>query len=1041
MRPRVFVVVTLLFALSTAALAQDAAAEARALSDRAFARAEAGETDGVEELYRRALAMQEKALPPDDPEIAVTLDRLAEFLAVVAGAPARAVELHERAVAIRERALGPDHRLLAESLNNLASTYMDVGRLEDAEAPYLRALAIHERVHGPEDRNVAEVLNNLALLYKKMERFAEVAPRYERALAIFEKALGPDHEKVGNTLHNLASLYLDTNDLARAEPLFERALGVLERALGPDHARIATTLNSLATLYRLKADYARAEPLLERALAIAERQRGPEHPAVAQPLNTLASLHVQRGDYARAEPLFARALAIFEKSLGAEHPNVATVLMNLAEVDRLEGRAAAAEARFLRALAIREKAFGAEHAAVAQALTNLALVEQELGRDAALVEGRLSRALAIREKAFGAGHVTVAHSLVNLGWFHRRRGDLARAEPAYARALAIREAALGPDHPETALVLSNMSEMYLASGDAARAVAAQQRASDSRERDAARNLMAGSERQKVLYLDQTSREYWRALTLLFGAGRGRVDAGRLALEMVLRRKGRALDAMAQSVEALRARASDADRALLDDLAAARARVTSLTVQGPRTPDAAAYRAELAEARERVERLEREVGARLAGVRAATRPVVLADVVAAIPEGAALVEIASYFAYDAKAMKYGDRRYAALVVARGAEPRSVDLGDAGRVDDAVAALRAAMRDRRRDPDPAARALEALVFRPLAPLVGDRRHVIVSPDGELNLVPFAALVDEAGRQLIERYTFTYLSSGRDLLGRVRDGARSTAPLVVADPDFGPVPEAGDERSVRLRPGADVAPAGLLERLAFPPLPGTAAEARRVARALPGAVVLTGARATKRALVEARSPEILHVATHGFFVADDAPGDADARTIRLVNSASGQTSGATIAALAADFRDPLVRSGLALAGANREGSEGVLTALEASGLDLWGTRLVVLSACDTGVGEVRAGDGVYGLRRALVLAGSESQLMSLWPVQDAATRDLMARYYGALREGLGRGEALRRAQQALRASPATRHPYFWAGFIQSGAWGPLGAARGGK
>ena len=127
------------------------------------------------------------------------------------------------------------------------------------------------------------------------------------------------------------------------------------------------------------------------------------------------------------------------------------------------------------------------------------------------------------------------------------------------------------------------------------------------------------------------------------------------------------------------------------------------------------------------------------------------------------------------------------------------------------------------------------------------------------------------------------------------------------------------------------------------------------------------------------------------------------------------------------------------DRSGNDdGVLTALEAAGLDLWGTKLVVLSACDTGVGEVLNGEGVQGLRRALVLAGSESQMMSLWPVSDRGTRDLMVEYYRALRSGAGRNEALRQIQLRMLRDPKRRHPFYWASFIQSGEWANLDGKR---
>jgi CHAT domain-containing protein len=162
-------------------------------------------------------------------------------------------------------------------------------------------------------------------------------------------------------------------------------------------------------------------------------------------------------------------------------------------------------------------------------------------------------------------------------------------------------------------------------------------------------------------------------------------------------------------------------------------------------------------------------------------------------------------------------------------------------------------------------------------------------------------------------------------------------------------------------------------------------------------------------------LHLATHGFF---------------LENSADKTK-----------IENPLLRSGLAFAGANaRSGDkdDGILTAMEASGLNLWGTKLVVLSACDTGLGEIHNGEGVYGLRRSFVLAGAESVVMSMWPVSDYVTRELMTNYYKNLKNGMGRGEALRQVQLEMIKRPNRRHPFYWASFIQSGEWANLDGHR---
>jgi CHAT domain-containing protein len=420
-----------------------------------------------------------------------------------------------------------------------------------------------------------------------------------------------------------------------------------------------------------------------------------------------------------------------------------------------------------------------------------------------------------------------------------------------------------------------------------------------------------------------------------------------------------------------------------------------------------------------------------------QPVTVERVQEEIPADAALVEL---IAYDplrtekraAGGLRLGERRYAAYVLRRRGEPAFADLGDAATIDRAVTELRDALDNpRSANSRRVARALDEMIMRPVRRLLGDERLLLLSPDGALNLLPFNALLDEHSRYLIENYTIVYLTSGRELLRpRAQAGSRQP-PVIIANPlfDAGPRPEGEEDDALDGR-SSD------FTKLKYSPLPGTAAEARAIGELL-GVSPLTQEQATEKALKQAASPYILHVATHGFFLSEREQ--------------------------AARRQNPLLRSGLVLAGvSNRwsgEGEDGILTALEAAGLDLWGTQLVVLSACDTGVGEVSNGDGVAGLRRALVLAGSRSQTMSLWRISDGATKDLMVSYYKRLLAGEGRAESLRQVQLAmlrgqLRPSAENaprkqkgkretgetdsnptakdyRHPYYWASFIPSGDW----------
>ncbi len=1016
----------------------------------------------AEQLYQRALAIQEKVSGPDHPDVVTALNNLARMYSEK-GEYAKVVPLYQRRLAIHEKSLGPEHSDVAYSLNNLAQMYTNTGDYARAEPLFQRALAIQEKSQGPEDPTLADFLNNFAYLYSEKGDYERAESLYQRGLSIYEKRYSPESSFVAKFLNNLAAVYRRKGDYDRAEQFYQRALVIEEKVLGPDSDSVANTLNNLAFLYSHRGDYARAEPLYQRALTIWEKYRGPDHPLVATALGNLASLYGDKGDYDRAEPLYQRALAIREKVQGPEHPDFAGALNNLANLYSSKGDNARAEPLLQRALAVGEKVLGPDHPDVATWLNNLASLYTDKG-DYARAESLGRRALAIWEKALGPGHSDVATALNSLAGIYRSKGDYARAEQFYQRSLAILENDLGLDHPKVAISLNSLGTVYEATGKMEQAVAFHRQAAEVYELNLNRNLGAGSERQKLAYLETLSNQSSKIISLHIRSAPNDPAARDLAITTILRRKGRALDAMTDSIAALRRRATPEDQALLDQLKETRSQLARLALNGPQRTTPAEHRARLKNLEEQTEKLEADISSRYAEFRVLSQPVTTAAVQAAIPAGSALVEFFAYRPFNPKA-KFGAAktppRYVVYVLRREGETRWVELGEAKAIDEAVKKLRQALRDpNRRDVKQLAREVDRLVMDPLRPLLTRSRRIFLSPDGALNLVPFAALVDKSGHYLVRNYEFSYLTSGRDLLRlqAPRQGSRSA--MVVANPDFGESASLGAEgsRGIKLKyQPASGSGSSILSNAFFPSLPGTADEAKALKAMLPDVTVLTGAQATEAALKQADSPRILHIATHGFFLPDVAPVDE----IRGLALSDDNPTFIRI-------ENPLLRSGLALSSANQRKSgaghddDGVLTAEEASALDLWGTKLVVLSACDTGVGEVKNGDGVYGLRRALALAGAETQVMSLWPVSDKATRDLMIEYYKKLLGGSGRSEALREAQLRMLAGgargsdgssrilieeseksarPTTTgqakdysHPYYWACFIQSGEWKKL-------
>jgi CHAT domain-containing protein/Tfp pilus assembly protein PilF len=963
--------------------------------------------------------------------------------------------LGERVLQIREKTLGADHLDVAQLVNDLGRLYYFMAEYARSEEYYQRALTIREKVLGADHPEVAGSLNNIALLYTDIGKYDNAELFYQRALNLLAKSRGAEHPDVAVTITNFAKLYMLIGDYDKAEPLFQRARAIFEKALGPEHPNVTVVLNNLATLYRRRGNFAKAEPIYVGILDIRQKQLGPEHPSLAPPLLNLANFYFyDRGDYEKAEPLYQRAMAIREKTLGREHPDVARVLDNLAVLYKEKEDYAKAEMLHQRALAIKEKVLGPAHIDVVLALNDLAKLYSEGKRDYARAEPLLQRALVIAERSVGPQHPGVAEVLNSYANLYRERGEYAKAEPLYRRALTIRENSLGQEHPQFAESLVDLARLNAAKGDYVQAVAILSRANAIDESNFALQLTIGSERQILKYLSKFSEQTVFTLSLHSRAAPNDAGALDLAFTTLLQRKARGLDAMTDTIATLRRRATPEVRALFEQLTRSRSQLASLKLTETGMGKLDTYRTRVNQLEKEIEKVEVALSLSSDAFRDQKQPVTLSAVQAALPPGSALLEFVYFTPQVLPPEKSMAPRYLAYLLASQGQPKWVDLGEARLVDRAIEAWRKALRNpNRNDVVRRARVLDERLMRPVRSLLskmpGVTRHLLIAPDGSLNLIPFAALIDERNRYLIERYAISYLTSGRDLLRLQTSEESKNAPLVVANPDFGRLASMatrGDLDSVKSQSGNPAQNQIDATRVFFQPLPGTEDEALAIKSLLPNATIFRRKEATESALKQVIGPRILHIATHGFFIDYQDPagisspaGGAGAALAQAKSRTVQFEANLRMSKLAARVKDPLLRSGLALAGVNEgksgDGDDGLLTALEAASLNLSGTKLVVLSACDTGVGEVKNGEGVQGLRRALVLAGSESQVMSLWPVSDEATKDLMTQYYQVLQQGEGRGEGLRQVQlRMLRGRKDQRHPFYWAAFIQSGEWGSI-------
>ncbi len=842
---------------------------------------------------------------------------------------------------------------------------------------------LHEASETERALTKAEWLMDQSIRVRLQGKFDEALSLAQESLALREKYLPPADVRIAASLAAMGTILFAQGKLTEAETTHQRALSIRRNAKGEVHPYVADSSLSLGNLYYRKGDLERAERFFLQALDIWEKTFSPEHEDIGTVTDGLGRLYRAKKDYPQAERMLLRALRVTEALYGPDVADVATSVNNLANIYRDQGDFARAGPMYERALRIYEKELGAEHFNVAITLQNLAAVAHKTG-NYSLAEQRYQQSFALYEKNYGASNPALTVPLLNFVTFYLDRKEVEKAIPLMARDLAI-------------------NEDYLR-----------------------HNLGAGSEQQKLNWLATFQPHYQAALSLHTQIAPDNTSALELALTAVLRFKGRSLDAMNDTIALLRQRASGETQPLFDQLAQARAQYSMVVMRPPFRNNSTSLPQQLQQLKEQLEQLEAKLSAHSVAFGMETQDLSLNELQRAIPERAALLEFVVYTPYRIGTTP--PARYAVYVLRKDAAPAWQDLGEAAMIDRAVNEWRETLQDwRRTDFQTKARALDALVLQPVRKLLGNADHLLIAPDGGLNLVPFAALVDEQRQYLLQRYRLTYLTSGRDLLRlQAKQNANRNA-VILADPTFGAAANASDislrDIVKKLSPSSNApteaatinAPINW-QTLEFKRLKETSREATSIKSLLPQAQLLTQERATEDALKALHRPNLLHVATHGYFLSD-----AEAKAARISN--------------------PLLRSGLVLAGANARSSgkdDGILTAMEAAGLDLWGTKLVVLSACKTGLGEVKAGDGVYGLRRAFVLAGSESQVMSLWSVDDQGTRELMVKYYRRLLQGKGRGEALRQVQLELLNTPRRKHPFYWASFIQSGEWANLDGRR---
>ncbi|MFN0149306.1 MAG: tetratricopeptide repeat protein [bacterium] len=1015
---------------------------------------------GTRALAERFALLREDLFGPGDPRVAHALVSLGRIDAGVADYAA-AESVLTRAVGIFEADVDGDSLDVALALQERGLARHQRGRYDDALADAERALAMRERALPADHPDVARALAAVANTFSARGDPVAAEPFARRALAISERAGRSAHPLTAWIHNSLGNVLLLSGRLAEARTEFETALAIRLQALRPSHPDIALSLNNLAVVERRLNDNETARDHQLRAIEIAETELGPDDPFVATCLSNLAGTYFKLGSLEEARPLAERALAIRKRSLPPGHPDLGLSAHNLAMIADESGALETAVAAYREALAIYENTLAPAHPSHIRVMWRLGHVLAKRG-DVATAESLYVAALAIADSAYGPGEIEAADIHNELALLLLGRGRVAAARRHGEQAAATYASVYGPHSPEVALAQTTVATALAAEGDRVRAFELALEVESLAREDVAAVSRALPERQAIRY--NAVRPSARDLLISMAAEARAADAStvRRVWDSEARSRAIVFDLMSARHRSLDAGDDPAARALMGEYETALGDFANLLVRNVDGEEEIAVRVD--RARGEVDRLERELALRfsLGATGTALSTVGIDEALRALPPHSALI---AYVVYDRLA--YAEKRtptrsvpsYGAFVAANGgAVPAFVHLGRRAAVDSLIARWRAEASRPVAAGDARARAaayravaaeLREKIWDPVASRAGAASDLFVVPDANLNLINFAALPERGGGYLVESGPVVHLvGAERDLVGD--DGGLRTVGsglLAMGDPDFDADPTRFAEPDFTASP---VAPGGAASfyrgersrcaefaRQRWRRLPATQNEIADVAASLGeverDARVLSGAQATETAFKRgAPGRGIVHVATHGFFLQGDCE-DVDAATRgmgRVVEEGAAPRR-------AEEEESPLLLSGLVFAGANRRGEsgdidDGILTAEEIGALDLRGAKCVVLSACDTGLGDVQAGEGVFGLRRAFRIAGARSLVMSLWSVEDVSTRAWMRDLYASqgASQSLGVASAVARASRSRiierRAAGESDHPFYWAGFV---------------
>jgi len=876
---------------------------------------------------------------------------------------------------------GKKHQNTISLINNLANLYESQGRYREAEPLYKKALHLSENVLGKKHPNTIKIKNNLAALYRSQGRYAEAETLLKKALELSENVLGKKHSNTITFINNLGELYRLQGRYGEAEPLFKKALQLSENVLGKKHPNTITSISSLAVLYEMQGRYGEAEPLFKKALQLNENILRKNHPNTITSINNLAGLYESQGRYGEAEPLFKKALQFRKNILGKQHPDTIASMNNLAGLYKSQGRYREAEPLYKKALLLSKNILDKKHPNTIVSINNLAALYVSQGRYGE-AEPLYKKALQLHESVLGKHHPNSIAFINNLGDLYESQGRYGEAESMFRKALQLHETVLGKHHPNSIFSINNLIALYAESDKIIKCNKQKgfrllkQLESCLLSRSAQELISTQTEKVRRIYLKNISNFYDLAYSFVNKYPDN--ESIRFASNMMLRGKQIQAEESAFQHRLLRLSKDPAIMTLKKMITDLRSKLSKSIRNTKDSQKVNQILQSLLDAEAGLRQKAREFNPSLQTV-----PYNIDQIMGVLPENSGLIEFKVYNKTIDFNTKKGEYHLAAYLIFSNMEANQAvffeDVGNFKDINNAWINWQISGKTRE-----ISKKLYQLLFGKFDKYIKHLNCLYIAPDHFLNLIPFASLILDDGKYFAQHLQINRLQTGRDLIrketskpdpvliamgGIQYDQSKS---ITVKNSNANPNKRAADE----LEDGMKYLKYSLEEADIIQSM-------YEIYHPEGKAYFYHGPDATEKSLKSIKkAPQILHLSTHGFFLGQKEYKKPEQQKAleKMENEA------------------PLMLSGLALANANlgkygivdNDGEDGLMYSIEVLGLNLQGTHLVSLSACNTGKGVVDYSEGLYGLVRAFRTAGAKSVLMTLKSVKDKDAKEFMVKFY---------------------------------------------------